>query len=66
MELRKKMKTKMKCKNCNCDCHCNGDLHADVYGICTCDNCKCRPVKETKAEPEGIVIDDTDECLSCQ
>ena len=61
--LRRKM-AKMKCKNCNCDCHCEGDLHSDVYGVCACDNCKCRPVKE--AESEGVVIDDTDECLSCQ
>ena len=30
-----------KCKNCNCNCHCDGDLHADDYGVCTCDNCKC-------------------------
>ena len=30
-----------KCKNCHCNCHCNGDLHADDYGVCTCDNCKC-------------------------
>ena len=30
-----------KCKKCHCDCHCSGDLHADDYGICTCDNCKC-------------------------
>jgi hypothetical protein len=56
--------TKKKCKNCNCNCHCDGELHADVYGICTCDNCECRPVKEEG--PEGIVIDETDECLSCQ
>ena len=55
--------TKMKCKNCNCNCHCDGDLHADVYGICTCDNCKCREVKE---EPEGLVVDETGECESCQ
>ena len=53
-----------RCKNCNCNCHCDRELHADVYGVCTCDNCKCRVVKE--AEPQGIVIDDTDECLSCQ
>ena len=53
----------MKCKNCNCDCHCDGDLHGDVYGLCTCENCKCREVKE---EPEGLVVDDTGECESCQ
>ena len=35
-----------KCKNCNCDCHCDGDLHSDVYGVCTCENCKCREVKD--------------------
>ena len=52
-----------KCKNCNCDCHCDGDLHADVYGVCTCENCKCREVKD---EPEGIVVDETGECESCQ
>ena len=33
-----------KCKNCNCDCHCDGDVHGDVYGACTCQNCKCREV----------------------
>jgi len=57
---RKKMK---KCKNCNCKCHCDGELHADVYGVCTCDNCKCREVKD---EAEGLVIDETGECESCQ
>ena len=31
-----------KCKNCNCDCHCNGDLHADEYGVCTCETCECK------------------------
>jgi len=60
--LGKKM-TKMKCKNCNCDCHCDGDLHADVYGVCTCDNCECRKVKD---EPEGLIVDDTEECETCQ
>ena len=30
-----------KCKDCHHNCHCNGDLHADEYGTCTCDNCKC-------------------------
>ena len=34
-----------KCKNCNCDCHCDG-LHGDEYGLCTCENCECREVKD--------------------
>ncbi len=51
-----------KCKNCNCNCHCDG-LHGDEYGLCTCENCECREVKN---EPEGLVIDDTGECESCQ
>ena len=40
-----------KCQNCHCDCHCNGDLHADDYGVCTCDddNCQCEKGQD-KAE----------------
>ena len=57
-----------KCKNCHCDCHCKNDLHVpdsslDTGGACTCENCECREVKD---EPEGLVIDDTGECESCQ
>ncbi len=60
----------IKCKNCNHDCHCNGDLHADEYGTCTCENCDCKNGKD-KAEDStyeggGVVIDDTNECESCQ
>ena len=31
------------CKKCHHDCHCgkDNDLHADKYGICTCDKCEC-------------------------
>ena len=29
------------CKKCHHDCHCSGDLHADEYGLCVCDNCQC-------------------------
>ena len=59
--------TKMKCKNCNCDCHCDGDLHADVYGICNCDKCECNSKAEDVLENEGgLIIDDTGECESCQ
>jgi hypothetical protein len=44
-----------KCKKCQCKCHCKQDLHADVYGICTCGDCKC-------SNP----VNDGEECLSCQ
>jgi len=53
----------MKCKNCNCDCHCDNELHSDVYGVCACENCKCR---EVKTEAVGLVVDETNECESCQ
>ena len=36
------------CEKCHHDCHCNGDLHADEYGTCTCDDCKCKEVKYDK------------------
>ena len=39
-----------KCKKCNHNCHCNGDLHADEYGICVCDNCQCK--REYKKEKD--------------
>ena len=29
------------CENCYHECHCRGDLHADEYGVCVCDNCEC-------------------------
>ena len=28
------------CKHCFHECHCDDGLHADEYGICTCDICK--------------------------
>ena len=31
-----------KCKKCYCNCHCDGELHADDYGVCTCDDCTCK------------------------
>ena len=48
-------KTENKCKECNCNCHCKQEVHADVYGVCTCDNCKC-----------NNPTNDGEECLSCQ
>ena len=35
-----------KCSKCNHDCHCNGDLHADEYGTCACENCECKSKAE--------------------
>ena len=35
------MATENRCKKCNCKCHCNEELHADVYGMCPCSDCKC-------------------------
>ena len=29
------------CKNCHHECHCSNGLHADEYGLCTCEECKC-------------------------
>ena len=45
---------KNKCNNCNCDCNCEKDC-----SNCDCENCECK-------QPEGVVIDDTGECESCQ
>ena len=47
------------CKDCNCNCHCNVKGHSDLYGVCPCENCKCKKEKE-------VVVDDSNECLSCQ
>ena len=41
----------IKCKNCHCDCHCVELLHADEYGICTCDKCMCG--FKTKRKKDG-------------
>ena len=52
------------CQKCHHGCHCNDDLHSDIYGVCPCEKCKC---KEVKGEDfGGLIIDDEDECLSCQ
>ena len=47
------------CKDCNCNCHCNVKGHSDLYGVGPCENCKCKKEKE-------VVVDDSNECLSCQ
>ena len=48
-----------KCKDCNCDCHCSKKEHGDIYGACTCMKCDCK-------ESSGVVVDETNECESCQ
>jgi|TARA_X000001382_G_C3117423_1_gene162030 hypothetical protein len=61
----------VECKKCHHDCHCDGELHADEYGLCACEDCECKNKKD-KAEDKsfenegGLVIDDTGECESCQ
>ena len=46
------------CKKCHHPCHCDGDLHADEYGLCTCDDCKCSPPKKSKKTESEKLQDD--------
>jgi hypothetical protein len=39
--IEKPKRKKRKCQKCHHKCHCKDELHADEYGLCTCDNCKC-------------------------
>ena len=52
------------CKKCNHLCHC---VEADHEG-CKCDSCECNTKAEDRSfENEGgLVVDDTEECESCQ
>jgi hypothetical protein len=52
------------CKKCNHLCHC---IEADHEG-CKCDGCHCGKKEEDKSYETngGLVIDDTNECESCQ
>ena len=36
------------CNKCNHPCHCGeeNDLHADEYGVCTCEECECKSTEE--------------------
>ena len=40
------------CNTCHHPCHCGEeiDLHADEYGVCTCDGCECKKVKEEEED----------------
>ena len=52
------------CKKCNHLCHC---IEADHEG-CKCTGCDCDGSKaeDSTYEGGGVVIDDTNECESCQ
>ena len=45
------------CKKCHHDCHCeeDNDLHADEYGLCTCESCECSGVKNADKTWENEV-----------
>ena len=48
------------CKKCNKMCHC-----PNAEGECT--NCECSGREEDSTyEGDGVVVDDTEECESCQ
>jgi len=36
------------CSKCYHPCHCgeDNDLHADEYGVCTCEKCECKSTEE--------------------
>jgi len=58
-----------KCRGCNHDCHCGGREHIDEYlDICQCGQCDCQKSKDEDLsyENNGVVVDDTGECESCQ
>ena len=35
------MSKENRCDSCNCNCHCNIKGHSDLYGVCSCEDCKC-------------------------
>ena len=58
-----------KCKNCNCICHCSLEEHSDPYGVCPCQTCSCNSdtiVDDPNKNNNGLVLDDINECESCQ
>ena len=50
-----------KCEDCNCNCHCSTKEHSDLYGVCSCEKCACNA-----STIGGVVVDDTEECETCQ
>ena len=44
------------CNECHHPCHCSEEkeLHADEYGVCTCENCKCKDSKIDEAKEDEV------------
>ena len=42
------------CSECHHPCHCgeDNDLHADEYGVCTCEGCECKDSKIEKKDED--------------
>ena len=53
-----------RCKSCNCLCHCYVENHSDMLGICPCQRGKCDSKGVTV--DEGVIVDETGECETCQ
>ena len=53
----RKKKKMSKSSNCHHGCHCDGDLHADEYGVCTCENCECKSKAEDKSYEDEVKYD---------
>ena len=61
------------CKKCGHSCHCSLDKREHKIIVdCDCDNCECLQDQKDRANDltyesnGGLVIDDTNECESCQ
>ena len=46
--------TVAKCDICHHDCHCKDGLHADEYGLCTCEFCNCKSKADDKTYENEI------------
>ena len=44
------------CNECHHPCHCSEEkgLQADVDGVCTCENCKCKDSKIDEAKEDDV------------
>ena len=54
----------VRCQSCNCQCHCSVENHSDMLGICPCQMCKCDSKGVTV--DEGVIVDETGDCETCQ